>query len=520
MQKVQSLKEFAKFTKGSLSIKDVYAFNANLHALGMSERLIVENAGYGIAHALRGHGGKKILFVCGTGGKGAIGLCAARHLLDYADVGAVFARNGVAVTNDATVFNYGLLNPLLPVQELDENAIDKFDKLVKSADVVVEALVGLGTKGRLSKFMVEVIKVINHSGKYVISIEVPAGINADTGMPNTASIRADELFSLYKNKNAIQCKRPACKARIVDIGVPASMELLAGPGDVMLATESRAINANKYDTGAVLVVGGSTEYHGAPLLSAFAALRTGSGYVTLAVPKSAAIKLKEESPNLAVRALPHDTVTAEDVATICSMRHESVAVGSGMSVSKESLNTIIAFIKSCKTPMVLDAAALRAVALDKSVLNERMVLTPHEGEFEALTGINIDHASLQERIRAAIRFARTYGCTLVLKGNETVVTDGKLLKINMASSPALATMGTGDVLSGMIASYLSRHKDVFECAVAAVHAHAKAGDLLSLQKGIHITATDVVDAIPNVLKLFDIVEKDAAYNQRLGVPES
>jgi NAD(P)H-hydrate epimerase len=178
-----------------------------------------------------------------------------------------------------------------------------------------------------------------------------------------------------------------------------------------------------------------------------------------------------------------------------------------MSPSRESLDAILEFIRRCDKPMVLDAAALRAAALDKSVLGARMVLTPHEGEFEALTGIKLDYSPLHERVRAAVRFASSYKCTLVLKGNETVVTNGKLLKINRAASPALATMGTGDALSGMIASYLARHDDVFECAVAAVHAHAKAGDLLSMQKGIHITATDVVEAIPDVLRLFDVVDR-------------
>jgi NAD(P)H-hydrate epimerase len=505
MQTVRSLKDFSRYTKGVLSIRDIYALNANLHYLGIDERLLAENAGSGIAHALRSHWGKKLLFVCGTGGKGAIGLCAARHMLDHADVSVVLARGEEPITNDATSFNYKLLNSLMPVQDIDENGVARLSGLVKSADVVVDALVGLGLKGRLSKFLGEVIKVVN-GGKHIISIEVPAGINADTGMPNTVSIKADELFSIYKNKTSCQCKRPGCRTTIIDVGIPAATELIAGPGDVALATEPRSIRANKYDTGAVLVVGGSKEYHGAPLLSAFAALRTGSGYVTLAAPRSAAIKLKEESPNLAVRVLPNETITPDDIPTICGIRHDSVTMGSGMSASKESLSTILELIRHCNAPMVLDAAALRAAALDKSVLNRRMVLTPHEGEFEALTGIKLDDSPLHERIRTAIKFASTYKCTLVLKGNATVVTDGKLLKINRAATPVLATMGTGDALSGMIASYLSRHENVFECAVAAVHAHAKIGDLLSLQKGMHITAADVVDAIPDVLKMFDVVK--------------
>jgi NAD(P)H-hydrate epimerase len=504
---MQSLKEFSKFTRSALGIREIYAMKENLRSLGIDGRLIAENVGLGIAHALRGHYGKKLLFVCGKGGKGALGMCAALHMLDRADVSVALVRNnGAAITNDAAAFNYRLLSSLTQVQEIDENSMGKLEKLAKSSDVVIEALIGIGLKGRLSKFMADAIKAVNGTSRYTISIEVPAGINADTGMPNTASIKADELLGIYKIKTMHLCKKPDCKLSIIDGGIPAALELIAGPGDVMLATEPRSIRANKYDTGAVLVVGGSAEYHGAPLLAAFAALRTGSGYVTVAAPRSAAIKLKEESPNLAVRMMPDEILTNNDVAVINSIRHDCAVVGLGMSPSRESLEAILEFIKHCRKPMVLDAAALRAVALDKSVLRENMVLTPHEGEFEALTGIKLDYSPLHERIRAAIKFAKAYKCTLVLKGHETVVTNGRLLKVNMAESPALATMGTGDVLAGMIASYLSRHDDAFECAVAAVHAHARAGDLLSMQKGIHITATDVVEALPDVLRMFDVVE--------------
>ncbi len=510
---VQSFKEFTKYTKGTLAPRDVYALMANLDALGIDEKLLVENAGSAVAHALRSYDGEKLLFVCGKGGKGAIGMSVARHMLDRADVSIAVARNGSEIKNSAAAFNYELLSSLAPVHDIDENGIGELEKLVKSADVVVDALIGIGLKGKPSKFLGEVIKATSRA-RHIVSIDVPAGVNANTGIPNNPSISADEVFTIHKNKKtSLLCKKPKCKSCVMDVGIPVAMELMAGPGDVMLATEPRSMRANKYDTGAVLVVGGSAEYHGAPLLSAFAALRTGSGYVTLAAPKIAAIKLKKESPNLAVRTLPGNTITRDDVETILRIRHDSMAIGSGMSPTKESFDTILEILRRCDTPIVLDAAALRAAALDKSVLGERMVLTPHEGEFEALTGIKLDNSPLHERIRTAVKFAGFYGCTLVLKGNDTIITDGKLLKINKAASPALATMGTGDALSGMIASYLSKHKNVFECAVAAVHAHASAGDILSAQKGIHITATDVVDAIPDVLKTFDVIDKDAKYGE-------
>jgi NAD(P)H-hydrate epimerase len=507
MQNAQGLKEFSRFTKETFSVREIYAMKENMRSIGIGDRVMAENLGLGVSHALRAHYGKRILFVCGRGGKGAIGLSAALHTIDKADVSIAFCRSTDEIRNEATAFNYHMLNAIAQVQDVDENGIVKLERMLKSSDVVVEALLGIGMKGRLSRFMVEIIKAVNSSRKRVISIEVPAGVDADTGMPNVASIKADEVFCIYKSKT-LCCKRPCCKPTFIDAGIPAALSLLAGPGDVMLATEPRSVRSNKYDTGAVLVIGGSAEYHGAPILTAFSVLRSGTGYVTIAAPRSAAIKMKEESPNLAVRMLPDEILTKNDIAVINGIRRNCAVVGLGMSPSKESLEAILEFMRHCDTPMVVDAAAIRAAALDKSVLRENMILTPHEGEFEALTGIKLDYSPLHERIRAAVRFAKSCNnCTVVLKGHETVVTNGKLLKVNMAESPALSTMGTGDVLAGLIAGYLSRHKDVFECAVAAVHAHAKAGDLLFRQKGIHITAMDVVDALPEVLRLFDVITR-------------
>lgn len=500
---MQSLKEFSRFTKDRLSISDAYALRANLGALGIDDRLIAESAGAGIAQALRPAKGK-ILFVCGTGGKAAIGMSAARHMIGTTDVEVALANDGRSIRNGAAAFNRSLLDTLLKVQEIGEQNVGKLERMVRSCDVVVEALVGIGLKGRPSRFLGDAIKAVN-AGKRIVSIDVPAGINADTGMPNTVSVRAHEIFSIHKRKKMLQGSK--ARSTVIGIGVPAAIELLAGPGDVMLATEPRSIRSNKYDNGAVLIVGGSAEYHGAPLLAAFAALRTGSGYVTLAVPKTAAISLKEESPNLVVRSMPGEIITRDDVPVISSIRHDSVVIGTGMSTRKDSLEAILEFMRHCEKPMVVDAAALRASALDKSVLNERMVLTPHEGEFEAMSGIKLDDATVEERIPVAMKFARTHRCILVLKGHETVITNGRQLKVNIASSPALSTMGSGDALSGMVASYLALHMNAFECAVAAVHAHAKIGDLLFMQKGLHITASDVVDAIPDVLRLFDVVKR-------------
>ena len=282
----------------------------------------------------------------------------------------------------------------------------------------------------------------------------------------------------------------------------------AGADDIRRATEPRRLSVNKYQNGSVLIVGGGEEYHGAPIIAAFgasntlAALRTGSGYVTVAVPKSAAPAVRKLSANLIVRSL----ASIGDLKTIGSIRHDSVVIGPGIDGDRKNLaaahRLILAEIKAGKR-VVIDATAIRCLSM-RDKLGRDAVITPHTGEFKVLTGLDLREAGINERIKAATQLARKLGCVVVLKGHDTVITDGKSFKVNTAKSSALATMGTGDVLSGMIASYMALHNDAFESAVAGVVAHSMVGDMLARRMGNHIMAMDVAQHIPDVLKGFDV----------------
>jgi NAD(P)H-hydrate epimerase len=161
--------------------------------------------------------------------------------------------------------------------------------------------------------------------------------------------------------------------------------------------------------------------------------------------------------------------------------------------------------KKANRSVIVDGMGLRLVSKYKNLITNNMVLTPHDGEFKALSGVDTKAQSLYKRIYAALDFAKTYGCTLVLKGHDTIITDGKLLKVNRAKTPALATMGTGDVLAGIIASYAALNRNLFESAAAAVYVHAAIGDKLYAQRGIHITAQDVIAELPETMKQFDTI---------------
>jgi NAD(P)H-hydrate epimerase len=512
---MQSLKGFSTYTKSVLSSNDTFAIRSNTIALGIDEGVLIESAGLVLANALkRRYKDKKILFVCGSGGKGAIGLSAARHMFSYADVSAVFLGDAEHIHNRATRSNYTMLADLMHVDMIDDTNIPVLEKHVKSSDIVIDAIIGAGLKGRLSGFIAAAIGAINAGRRKVIAIDMPSGIDPDTGSTGRARIRCDELFVLHKPKLGILSCKDLPGINLIDMGIPLSAELYAGPGDVALSTSSRSLYSNKYTHGTVLILAGSKEYRGAPSLvassaqNALAALRTGAGYVTVATTKSARSVISAISPVLVTKEISEGALTGTDIHTIISTKHDALVMGPGLSddaLTYEAMTKIAKFEKEKNNAIVIDATAIRSFKRFKNLLDANMVITPHDGEFKALTNRSVEDYQLEKRARAAIEFAKSHSCTVVLKGRYTIITNGDLLKINRSRSPALATMGTGDVLDGIIAAFAASHKNVFESATAAVYTHSKIADLLSIEKGLHVTAQDIIDNIPNALKLFDRV---------------
>jgi hydroxyethylthiazole kinase-like uncharacterized protein yjeF len=511
---MQKLKEFVLYTKRYITIDDAYAILANANALGISEKLMVEDTGSAIAESLRRkHRNDRITFVCGPGGKGAIGMSAARHLMDIADIRVALIGSHEELKNESAKFNFKMLANTVDVEEINQENIDKLKLMIKKSEDIVDAIIGIGMHGRLGSTMLKAIKAINESKKYIISIDVPSGINADTGSKNIDAVSPDLVLAVHKMKNYLAEKVQRYSVNTVAIGIPPSVELMAGPGDVMLATKPRSIYANKYEHGNVAVVGGSVDYRGAPLLTgmaaehALAALKTGSGYVTVLSPEDSLVNEQRMMPELILHTISKDKLQKHDIQKITSVKHDSMVIGPGLGLDYmdyKCFSEILEYEKSKGKYLVADASALRILSKYKNLIGKNMVLTPHTGEFKYLSGIDLSKRDMDSRIHTAVDFAKTYGCTLVLKGNETIITDGILLKINKAETPTLATMGTGDVLAGIIASYLAMNKgEPFKSAVAGVYVHSRIGDMLYNELGMHATAYDVAMTIPKVLKEFD-----------------
>jgi len=284
--------------------------------------------------------------------------------------------------------------------------------------------------------------------------------------------------------------------------------MYSGPADVRQVVRSRRQDASKRDFGCLLVVGGSDVYSGAPALAGLAALRTGVGLAVVAAPASVAATIRSYSPNLIVHSLSGNVVAARDMDNLTELLASSNALvlGPGIgrnSETKEVIPSIVEVAAKSKKPILIDADAIRALADRKQALKgANVILTPHTGEFRAISGVSVP-STWQQRAPICKKFASEFSCILLLKGHNTVVSDGRRLKVNRTGNPGMAVGGMGDVLSGIIGAFLAQGADRFPAAVAGAYVRGLAGDLIRKKKGFHMVASDLIEVLPDVLLRYD-----------------
>ena len=270
----------------------------------------------------------------------------------------------------------------------------------------------------------------------------------------------------------------------------------------------RNLNSRKGDNGKVLVVGGSYMYHGAPILSSLAALRTGADLVYTAVPKVNAQASRAISPDLIVIPLADSKLTRGSVNKLLGqipVGIDSAAIGMGLAVENiEALKLLIKSLIERDVRLSLDASALRKEILP-IIKGKNVVVTPHSGEFERIFGEKIP-SNKKTRISTLEKLAKKNSITILLKGQDDIITNGVITLINSKKTPAMTVGGTGDVLSGIVASMLSRNRNVLESTASAAFLNGQAGKIIQKQFGIHMIASDLIDVLPLVAKTFDKIK--------------
>ena len=515
---------------GVISSREMAIADENAVFLGVPRALLMENAGKAVADEVAkrlGHlEGRRIIVVAGLGNNGGDGLVAARHLAAHgAYVAVILLGRGEQIRTEEARRNWlALENMLLSVELHEVRTAEELEAVWRElrageADAVIDAIFGTGIKGPIRSPYSDAIELINASKGLIVAVDVPSGLEPDEGRPSEPTVRAHITVTMHKPKPGLL--RP--KARdfvgelvVANIGLPPEAELVVGPGDIRsLLRPSRPPHSKKGDFGRILVIGGSSDYSGAPALAALAALRTGADLAIVAAPKSVANVIRAFSPNLVVRALSSDVLSPSDVPFLLDLAERStcVIIGPGLGLREETFEAVRTFLGSVrgKKPLVINADAIKALALKPVDLSGTdTVITPHAGELRLLSGRELPPPEdLKARMDFVKQVASELGITLLLKAHEDVISDGERIKINITGNPAMTVGGTGDVLTGVVATFLSWGLGPFEAACLGAFVNGMAGDLAARELGYHITATDVIERIPSVLRPYERVEPGA-----------
>jgi NAD(P)H-hydrate epimerase len=373
-----------------------------------------------------------------------------------------------------------------------------------TAGIVIDALLGTGTKGTLRPPILQMVKQINAMDAFRVAVDVPTGIDADTGEVLGEAVKADLTITFHRSKSGLEkAKKYVGKLVVKDIGLPGEFERFAGPGDVLLATRDRPAESHKGDFGRLLVIGGSGTFSGAPTLVALGAMRTGVDLTYIAAPERTALAISSMSPDLITVKLEGDHLNQDNVSALETYveKADAVVLGPGLGLHDETVKAVKALIKlveDCRKPLLLDADGLKAFAGFKRRLKVPSVLTPHAGEYAILTGRKVPQ-DFAAKIADVQKTATQLGAVILLKGAIDVISDGKRTKANFTGNPSMTVGGTGDVLSGIVGAFLAQKIDPFESAVAGAFVNGAAGDFVCEEKGYHMVATDLIEWIPKVL---------------------
>lgn len=483
--------------------------------------VLMENAGYHCARIaqqmLQDLHGKVVHIYCGPGNNGGDGYVIARHLANWgAQVHTLIAASRDNIKGDALI-NLAILEQTGHVIHY----IASFTDLpAEKPDLVVDALLGTGASPPLRGFFKEIVEHINGLDASVLAVDVPTGVSADHGVVSGHAIRAQKTVTMACLKPGLLLSpgREHCgSVEVVDISMPPHL-LQRFPtqtwqlerDDIKARLPARSPDAHKNKCGSVGVVAGSIGFTGAAILTSLGVLRAGAGLAYLAIPAS--LNVIAETKATEVITWPIQDAGVGWLSSECFGEllprlevQTVIAIGPGLGQNAGTAGLVQQLLGSLKKPLVLDADGLSVCAGRMELLRDypgEMVLTPHPGELSRLTGLSTVEIS-QNRIVIAREKASEWGKVLVLKGGPTIVAlpDGQVF-LNSTGNAGMATAGSGDVLTGIIAGLMAQGLDAENAAITGVYLHGFAGDLARIEKGeMGLIAGDILEQISYAIKM-------------------
>jgi len=485
--------------------------------MGISEEILMENAGrgsYGVLCREWGVAGRRYAVFCGNGNNGGDGLVVARHILSGGGIPLVFLVGDPARFQGAAKINLGIIERLL-VEVVRVSDVTAIRSRVLHCDGIVDALLGTGLDRVVSGIYKKAIDLINLSGKPVLSLDIPSGVNGDTGEIMGTAVRADHTiaFGLPKIGNMLYPGCGLCGGlRVCHISFPPTLyddDLIGVETNGCIPLPPREPTAHKGSVGDVLFIAGAAGYFGAPYFAAVSFLKAGGGYSRLAAPWSMI-------PFLAMRGseivfVPQAETTEgslslknRDALLALAERVDMAVIGPGLSLADETQQLVRELAAGIGKPLLIDGDGITALADHPEILRGRRaptILTPHPGEMSRLTGKSVSQIE-EGRIPILQDACADLRSFVVLKGARSLIgTPERRVFINLSGNPGMATAGSGDVLTGTIAAMFGLGLPLEEAVRKGVFIHGLSGDLAAADKGEDgITAQDILNDLPYALK--------------------
>lgn len=475
---------------------------------GVPSLELMESAGRAVAEAVAAlPPAGPVRVICGKGNNAGDGLVAARHLATMGfEVEALLLWPGVELSGDAAA-NLARFE--------GEQASGGLERRLAGSGAVVDAIFGTGFSGAARDPAASAIEAINRCGAPVVACDIASGVDASSGEVAGPAVRADVTVAFHAAKlghRVAPGKWLAGELRVAPIGIPDGAPPAPTGGEIGGAVlglqPRRGPRSTKFSSGQVAIAGGSAGLTGAVRMCSVAAIRAGAGYATVAVPANLEHVFEQGQPEVMSVGCPGEgrrLSPASLNAVLDTFKGAAAGVlGPGLGREPGSLQLAREAAARIAAPLVIDADGLNAFAGRVGEISSRpapTVLTPHAGELGRLLGRPSEEIGAR-RLAAAREAAHAAAAVVVLKGDDTIVTDGERVAVNVLSAPALATAGTGDVLSGIVAALLARGLDPFAAACAGVLAHARAGRDAAARLGTaeSVIATDVIASIPAGLR--------------------
>ncbi|MFX0074465.1 MAG: NAD(P)H-hydrate dehydratase [Candidatus Hermodarchaeota archaeon] len=508
-----------RFISKKISSEELSILDNNSEWLGIPKSHLMECAGYSFTNEIIAQDfvkeNTKVAIFCGTGNNGGDGFVVARHLSSYGvEVLVILVGSPDKIRTEEARINWNIVSNNLTYSvktvfindSTDANKIMKRIEKDPTYSLIIDGLLGTGIKGKIREPVSSAIEIINKLRENidhikVASIDVPSGLDPDTGKTPDKFVHTDLVVTFHRVKKGLKATK-AYQIIEKSIGIPPEASIFVGRGDLLPNLKVRNVDTHKGEFGRVLVIGGSKNYSGAPAYTSLSCIQFGCDLVITFVPEIVGDVIRSYSPNMIVRTSPGDWLSLkafEDISTLGEWAN-TIVIGPGLGTEKSSeelLRKIFETVNLSKKSFVIDADGLKLIkSCFELIKGKNVILTPHEGELKIMLGINLPpYTEIEKRGNQIFKIAKDLGVTLLVKGPYDYISDGKKLKINKTGCPEMSIGGTGDVLAGLCASFLTTGSNTFQAACSAAFLNGYIGEYCKISTGHRFTAMDMIENI-------------------------